>query len=313
MSSISSSLSAELRYQHASRYVLIAAGAAVLAVVATVVQLRNRAEHLVDLFARSLSQAEQEGVRLEDALAAPVRHTSADGVNSVDNVLRFDYENAVAGLTSLNPGPTAVHTLEFSTFIVFPVIFACYGIVVSTYDYRFKTLKVKASAHGRSQVMLAKALSLLAITGVVIVSTLIAAWLLATVSSRFFALDTPEELPGATLNRAGGLLPGLGIAVASCLFFGVLGLALGTIFRSAVAPLIGFLVVNFIVPILIAFDPRNLVAVLGHHAFTFEGSFQLVEPRGMPALVAALALVAISAALMAVAWLLFSRRSAYVR
>ena len=312
MRNTSSSLRAELRYQHHSRHLLFVFGAALVAAVPTTLQLIGRAEHLLGLFSRSLDQAEQNGVTLEEALATPVGQTSEGGMNTVDNVLRFDYENAAAALNSLHPVAATVHALEFATFIVFPVLFAVYGIVTSTYDYRYQTWKVKVAAHGWPRILISKAGSLVLAIGVAMVTVVVTGLALAAVVGRFFAPEVPAELAGVEINRVGALLPGVAVALASCVFFGLVGLALGTIFRSAIAPLIGFLVVNFIVPILSPFDPRNLLSALGHQAFTFEGPFQLVEPRSVSPGLSALGLVAVVLALLALAWLLSARRSHYV-
>lgn len=312
MRSTSSSLRAELGYQSRSRHLLWALGAAILAAVPTTLQLVDRADHLVGLFSRSLTQAEQAGVRLEEALAVPVQQSSDGGVNTVDNVLRFDYENASAALNSLHPTPAAVHVLEFATFIVFPVLFAAYGIIVSTYDYRFKTWKVKVAAHGWPSVLLGKVASLGVAIGAVLVTVLVSGLAFGAVVGEFFTPSVPPELADADVHRVGGVLPAIGMALVSCSFFGLLGLALGTIFRSAIAPLIGFLVVNFLVPIMVAFDPRNLLSVLGHRAFTFEGPFQLVQPRAVDPGLAVLGLLAITTGLLAWAWVLSARRSHYV-
>lgn len=313
MKSISSILSGELRYQLSTRYLLLAVVSTVLVSSISLFGVVNKATSSIALFERTLESSAANGITLQQALDTPVNVTSENGMNTVDNVLRFDFENAVRAIDSLAPASALIHALEFLTFIIFPALFAIYGILVATYDERFKTARWKVIRFGWPATFTAKAVSVGIAAAVTLALSLPLilglAWLVRTI----FGPEVPAELVGADVEPAvNGLMPALGVALVSCLFFGLVGYTLGTLFRNPAIPLIGFLAVNFIAPIAFAFDPRNLMSVLGHQAFTFDGMFQLVQPREVATVTAALALTAILAGLLVLAWFVSSRRSHYV-
>lgn len=63
-----------------------------------------------------------------------------------------------------------------------------------------------------------------------------------------------------------------------CCFFGVVGYAIGVLTKSISWPMVLAAIVLFLVPFMSAWDPRNLLAVIGVAVFDFWGQFELRPP-----------------------------------
>jgi hypothetical protein len=88
----------------------------------------------------------------------------------------------------------------------------------------------------------------------------------------------------------------LALSIVVALFFTCVGLSLGLVFRRALAPALVFVVWNTMVPMLGAWDPRNLWSLIGHRVFRLEGVFVLSPSieTSLAGAVAALSVIVLS-------------------
>lgn len=139
-------------------------------------------------FKKTEGEYKELGIDIKQALESPVKVKegelkSKDGDGEiVENILRFDYENFVLSLHHLEPKQSVIMTLELMGFIIFPLAFTLYAIYISSYDIRFKTVKVKAVSHDWKSVLFAKQCSVY----MVMAAAVIAVVCMAYVSSLVF-------------------------------------------------------------------------------------------------------------------------------
>lgn len=133
-------------------------------------------------FKKTEDEYKELGIDIKQALASPVKVKegelkSEDGDGEiVENILRFDYENFVLSLHHLEPKQSVIMTLELMGFIIFPLAFTLYAIYISSYDIRFKTVKVKAVSHDWKSVLLAKQCSVYMVMAAAVIAVVCTAY-----------------------------------------------------------------------------------------------------------------------------------------
>ena len=109
----------------------------------------------------------------------------------VENILRFDYENFVLSLHHLEPKQSVTMTLELMGFIIFPLAFTLYAIYISSYDIRFKTMKVKAVSHDWKSVLFAKQCSVYMVMAAAVIAVVCTAYVSSLVFYSLASRDIP--------------------------------------------------------------------------------------------------------------------------
>ena len=110
----------------------------------------------IDSYKKNISEYQKtesyilrQGENIEQVLKQDlnvVQEKSSDGtlITSVDNPLRYENENLGKMLYNLKPTNLSISILEMITFVFGPVIFGLLGILLATYDFKNKTVKIKS-------------------------------------------------------------------------------------------------------------------------------------------------------------------------
>lgn len=308
-----SELHGELRLQLTSRYVLLAG---LLTALAGVLSARNLIVHtnsLHEQFVRSLSDSEQQGVSLAEALAQPVVVQETTGQTYVENVLRFDFEAAATAVHSLGVIGFMTNYLQFVSFVVMPVIAFILGCSVLSRDARQKTLKARVFRVGRLRLHGTQ----VGATVVTAVASILVGLPAAAVSGYVFAASSLEDVDERVLAAPASGVPAaewlstLALVVLSTTFFVLVGAAVGIALRTVLAPSLVFVAWNLAIPIMSPWDLRVAWATLGDQVFDFPGVFTLSVPYAVSSSLAVgyILLVVLAAGLCAV--YAARRRTAY--
>ena len=301
MTSTTRVLAAELRYLLYARHAvtvlaLLAAGVAVAA-SGSVSSARAAGEY----FERQVVVFEQNGVSLGEALNAPLTITREGAMETIDNPLKYDYLQVAAAVSAVRGVAMVGTALDLVTFIVAPLLFLVLGANLATYDRASGTLALRAARERWVRVTVGKMLAL----GVLAVAATAAVAVLALVA----AAAVSPTVAGLTRDLGYGLIPpestsplGLKLLMTMlvCVFFGVLGYAIGVATRSASWPMVLAALALFVLPFLSRWDPRNLLAVLGSGVYDFWGQFEMRPPIPLAGGTALVALGAYLAAAVAV-------------
>lgn len=276
-----SELSAELRLQLSSRYVL---GAGLLTALVGVVSARNLVVHtnaLHEQFLTSLADSDQQGVSLAEALAQPVVVEESTGQTYVENVLRFDFEAAATAVHNLGIVGFTVNYLQFVSFVVMPVVAFILGCSVLSRDARQKTLKARVFRVGRLRLY---GIQLVA-TVVTAVASILIGLVAAAISGYAFAAASLDAVDQRVLAAPATGIPvtewvaTLALVVLSTAFFVVVGAAVGIALRTVLIPSLVFVAWNLAFPIMFPWDLRVAWAALGNRVFGFDGVFSLSVPH----------------------------------
>lgn len=287
MNSIQNILSSsknEIRYQWYSKILLITIIITVAVSLLNIYGLKTKAESSYDLYQRTYNLYKDEGVDVEYMLTQPINVIENEDSQTIDNPVRYRFEEAVKSIQLLENKSLITQTLEWMTFVFFPLIFAVFAIYLTTYDYKYQTIKIKAIFSSSSKLLLSKLISICFGVLVIFLTTIIVSYLvgivfyndiLSSVSNSQFTLDTNYLAKSNVFIQ-------LLFSFLTCFLFAMIGVFLGVLFKSALVPVIIFFVCDLILPILTKYDIRNIISVIAHTIFDFEGRFQLFKPTKLP-------------------------------
>ncbi|MGG5255366.1 ABC transporter permease, partial [Neobacillus sp. SM06] len=168
-----SNIKKELTYQYFSRVLLLTFIVILFFSLWNLYLQMKEAQDYYSQFLKTRAEFVSDGISIEEALKqksnVQLKKTNGGEVATIDNVLRYDYDNVVTSIYISQPKKSITLTLEWMTFLFFPFIFTMYGIYVGTYDFRYKTIKIRSVQDKWKHILLSKQLSIY-ITTLVIVS-----------------------------------------------------------------------------------------------------------------------------------------------
>lgn len=315
---IYSILQKELAYQyHAKVFFILVIPLLIVSSGIIYVQYKN-AESSYQQFLKTESEYRELGIDVKKALDSPVNVTegtlkSEDGDGEiVENILRYDYEQLILSLHLIQPKQSVVAAMEWMGFIALPLAFTLYAIYISTYDNRFRTVKVKAARYDWKMVLLAKQCSVYIVMLVTTAAVLCLAYLAGLFFYALAARTIPVDQFTVSVPSKSNMLSQWFVVLAVSFIFATIGFYLGILFRSFITPALLYIIYTLLVPVLGKFDLKNLLANLGHAVFDFNGSFKLFTPETVEFIPIMLILLVFSGVFSVVAYYAAHRQSKYV-
>jgi hypothetical protein len=302
MTRIARQARAELLFLHFSRRLLLVGLVLLAAVVVSFTGSVSAASSANDNFVRQVAVFEKNGVALEDALKAPMSVSRDGPAETIDNPLKYDYLGVAKAVASVHGTAMAGTALDLSTFIVIPLLFLVLGAGIARHDPASGSSQIRASRERWGVVVVAKVAVLGLVAGgaalLVAVGGLVAPVVGSATVDRLRS-DISYDLAVVTPSP---LLPKVVMTVLVAVAFGLAGYAIAWSTHSTSWPMVAAALALFTLPFLTAWDPRNVLAVLGYGVYDFWGQFQLRPPIQMAhstALVAALGYTAAVALMVA--------------
>lgn len=292
----------ELGYLAHARYltvlaVIMAAGVT-LAFVGSLSHARATHQNFLD----EVAAYEARGITLADALASPVVVTRAGGQETIDNPLKYDFLEVGKAVSAVQGSGMISTALDFTTFLVVPLIFLLLGAYSANFDRRTRTIAQRAARERWTWVTAGKmaALVVIALSTALLIAGIgaLLGWVGSSlVASATTGIDYPLVFP----ERQTPLILQVLTTATVAVFFAVVGYAMGYLTRSYSWPIAVSAAALFALPFVAFWDPRNLLAVVGSQVYDFWGQFRLRPPLDVPVGVsAALLLVYLGVALAVV-------------
>lgn len=271
-----------------------------------------------NLYLRTEAEYKKDGIDIEKSLNSPVKieeHIGGNGDKSevIENILRYDYENLAYSIYMIKPGQVLSTSLEWVSFIFFPIIFMIYGVYLATYDRKYKTLKMKSIQYNWKHFILSKQLSMYLSAFLMLTISILASYVAGRIFYTIISKEIPiEKFQSIKSPPDKNIFIQCIIVLFIVIIFSTIGFCLGVICKGILIPTLVFVVYNFSLPILGEYDIRNMIAVLGHKAFNFLGNFKLFSPSDMSTGIATLLLISFILLLTLITYSIFGRQSKYI-
>ncbi|REJ19077.1 MAG: hypothetical protein C6W59_04540 [Paenibacillaceae bacterium] len=236
-------------------------------------------------------------------------------VSEIDNPVRYSYDMLMRSIKVVAPEYFAQFSLEIITYILGPVFFGIFGAWMTQYDYREKTVKIRAVEHDWKLVVLSKQLTIVMFVALTILLVFSVFRLCGPIIHDFAMKNVSGEIDFNLIDQIPvktGIIQKILISICLCSLFGLIGSFLAILFRSTVYATVMLVVYNFFVPNLGAYDIKNVFLVIGHHTFDFYGNFRPIIPHDLMLGVANFYVIALLLLVVGGSVVLSEMRSKYV-
>ncbi|PQP83090.1 hypothetical protein C0Q44_17290 [Paenibacillus sp. PCH8] len=303
----------ELKYQWYSHIIWIVVIISVFISLLNIYNLKSKAASSYELYVKTYNLYKEEGMDVDKMLDMPINISGTGSEQVVDNPVRYRLAEAGDAIGLLKNSSIITNTLEWMTFVFFPIIFVIYSIYIASYDYKYKTIRIKATQMSSSKLITSKLLSLYLGVLIIFVTTTLVSFM----AGYLFHQQLINEIPNDILARFNtsldhnNLIVQLLFSLMISLIFASIGFLLGILFKSALIPVILFFVYDFIVPVLGKYDIRNIISVIAHDIFDFKGRFQLFKPTPVSEITSFSILIIVFVLSILLSYVCFSRQSKY--
>ncbi|WP_441440813.1 hypothetical protein [Brochothrix thermosphacta] len=193
----------------------------------------------------------------------------------IENPLSF-YKELLDKLIFASSNEYRLTQIFESSIVLFPIVFGILGIFNATYDFRFKTIKLKAVNVNRKTLATGKHITTWLISLVILVVSISLAWLVGWAINSYLQqlhiFNTTVSLP----------LRDMGLKVAWTVFLAIfyceLGYTIGYITKNSSISIIAIFIVSYIMPMLNFnlgyFDINKAILAISAQVFDYYGVIQ---------------------------------------
>ncbi|MBD3859421.1 ABC transporter permease [Bacillus sp. 28A-2] len=233
-------------------------------------------------YVKTETEYKELGIDIKKALTMPVNIEEGELAGAegevVENVLKYDYEQFIQSLHLMEPTQAISTNLEWMGFIFYPLIFGLYAIYLTTYDVKYKTMKLKAVRYQWNDVLFSKQLSLYVVILFFIPIVCLISYMASHIFYSVISHDISVQLFTYKDSTEYSILIQLLFVVCTSWLFSTIVFYLGSLCRSFILSVVIYMVYFLLIPNLGVFDLKNMIANLALHLFSFKGNYQLFVP-----------------------------------
>ncbi|MCL1935537.1 MAG: hypothetical protein FWF57_04065 [Defluviitaleaceae bacterium] len=270
----------ELYYQWSSKKIILIIAILLGFAVIHLLGLYNNVLSAYNLYRFSEARHIEEGRDIIEVLSEPMYEFVHENTRIISNTLRYDFISLSSSIQNLSPQNAMSNFLEFVVFAICTVIFGIYAAYIAFYEYRLKIHKITSVKYSQLIIILGRLLSI----AIVVILSIAISLLFIGLGSIFVRNLLYEQIPinNFTLDILGysfGLPPQLLLSFGVLFFYVIIGFSISYIFKSIIIPTIVLFLYGFIIPILGAYDFRNIFSYFAHNVFSFESRFIMFRPH----------------------------------
>ncbi|REJ25519.1 MAG: hypothetical protein C6P37_14915 [Caldibacillus debilis] len=161
-----------------------------------------------------------------------------------------------------------------SSILYFPIVFGLLGLVISTNDYKYRTIKLRTVRINKNRLGLAKQISIAISSFIIIVVSLLFAYIVGEIMYQYLAGKIPiKDFPieTDTFGDRSSIFLKFFFAYIIALFFAEIGYTFGILFKNMYVGIIIIFVYTFIIPNLGVYDLKNTIFYFANQIFDFYG------------------------------------------
>ncbi len=252
-----------------------------------VVQAQQQISQYVETRDRYIQEGEDYWSELQKPLEI-IEQKNSNGTITIEanNPIKYELKKTIDRLSLISKNNYPSTLLEVLTFLFGPILFPIIGYYYGNYEYRHGTVKIKAIQANWAHILFAKCqiLFIFAATLVITIS------LLAVLSGNIIVTSImPHNFPiqdknllmlGIESVGKPELLMQMILSIFLISTYMIIGFTVAIVSKKLWYPVLALLIYNLFIPVLGAYDFKNLVSVMGHKVFEFKGFFKLFDPVG---------------------------------
>lgn len=230
----------------------------------------------------------------------------------VDNPIKYYYETCKKQLYVVSNSYVIDQYLEYG-LMIFPIVFSMFGIVMATYDTKYKTIKTKTVRFGKDNVFISKQIVMGSITIFLIIFTS-AINLIIGYIVRKMMLKNLEIKDIADVSSYGGhsLFVKVFVAIIISFIFLQIGFLLARFIESTlICSVILFVYVLFGTN-MFAYGLKNVILSLASKIYEFRGSYSIDNALEISDCKMVAMILVYGVTMMMISWFINKKKSAYV-
>ena len=265
----------DLRRLYFSKQWLVIFGVVIVAVGLAYVGARSFAETTQSTFVTTVNDYQANGISLDSALSAPVEVSGSGGNQTITNPLRFDFEGVAAARNAVTGLAFVSTALDVAIFLVLPLLLLFVGGSLALSDRAAGTTGLRAAREGWARVVAGRLVAGF-VVGVGAISLICGAAAAAGLAGpKIWPIPDPGFDFGRAQLQAQPFAPKVAFALAVAVAFLVLGYLLARVSHTMSWPFLVVALALFVLPIVVSWDPRNLMAAVGRDVLDFWGQFKV--------------------------------------
>lgn len=224
-------------------------------------------------FLYTVDYYEENNLNIEEDLEKD--YNVSDEEDLIENPIAYSKDRVSRYIYTASPKYAGIQFLEAS-FSFFPIVFGMLGLSVAVSDYKYKTIKIKSVRENKRNIGLAKQVSLVISSFIILISSLILSYFI----NFYFYYQIVKKIPVTEFNSFNiesdnNIFLGFIFAYIISIIFSNIGYTLGILFKNSYIGIIFLSIYNFIMPNLGVFDFKNSLYYIGNRIFNFYGVVDL--------------------------------------
>lgn len=302
----------ELFYQWYSKKILMIL-LILLALVAThLLGLHNAIVSNYNMYKITEQSYINDGISILEALRQDNLIYVDGNISVSNNPIKNSFINLSISIQNLNSSNILSNTLEYIVFVFCTLIFGIYASYIATYDFKYKTYKFISTRYNQIEIIIGKIISAIIIMvitiGVALLITYISSFLVYSIVQNKVPIN---QFTIEIFNYENSLPSQLLLTFLVLVFYIIMGFSIGFILKNMVFPTIVLLLYGLIIPILGAYDFRNIFSYFAHSVFSFNGRFNMFAPMPINNVVGIAIILLTSILILFSIFIVINKRSAY--
>ncbi|MCL1989280.1 MAG: hypothetical protein FWG67_00155 [Defluviitaleaceae bacterium] len=267
-----------------------------------------------ELYVRTEQRLISEGFDIIEILSEDldITHEGEGGSVLISNPLKYDFINLSISIQHLEPQNIISNTLEYIVFVFCTLIFGIFASFSATHDFKSKTYKFISIQNTQVAIIIGKLISIIIIKIITLGLALGFTFIGAIITRQLVNNQVPTHLYAMdNFNYIHGLFSQLLLTFTILLFYLIIGFSLGFIFKNLILPTIILFAYGLLIPILGAYDFRNIFSHFAHQVFLFNARFRLFPPTEINNSLGVALLTVTSILLLSLVFLIAKKRDAY--
>lgn len=228
----------------------------------------------------TLDYYEKNNLDIDEDLASEYElEETKKGEQTITNPIPYYKETISKFVYAASPKYILSQLLESST-LYFPLVFGMLGLLIATYDFKYKTIKLKTVRMDKVSFVIAKQLSIAFISFIILVIGLMISYLVAWFMFRNLSANIPiSEFVFNPGSPSSSIIIKFIFGYMIALIFAIIGFTFGTVFKNVFVGLISIIVYLFMLPNLGTYDLKNSIYYFANRVFDFYGVIIVEAPK----------------------------------
>lgn len=275
--------------------------------------LYNQVVNSYDMYLHTKEMYRDNNVDIVDALSEDNVYYMDRNSKVTNNPIKEDYLNLAIAIKNIEPLNAVSNTLEYFLFVFGTLIFGIYAAYVSSYDFKYRMFKVFSANYSQGQILFGKIGSIIGGMCASIAYMTFLAYLLSFVIKFFVEnkIAVKEYIIPTMEYVHTNITIQIIFAVLLLTFYIMVGFSIGFIFKNMLPATLLFLIYTLFVPVMGAYDIKNIVSFFAHKIFNFKSRFIIFEATEISDAVGIAILLGIMIGLGIIVGIVSFRRSRY--